>query len=278
MLPLHLTRPLVCLDLETTGKSTTEDRVVEIGLVRLDPDGQRTSHRILLHPGRPIPAEASAVHGITDAMVIGAPGFVDVAPDLAVELSGVDLCGYNLRTFDLPVLRAEFGRADVVWPCDGARVVDALVIFRERERHTLESAVRRYLRREHEGAHSAVADAEATLDVLLAQLAEYPDLPRDLRELDLESGGRRPDWATDCGKVRWDDQGDAVLAFGKHAGARLVDQRGFVAWMLRNDFPADVHALCRAVLGGQRPRAPAPPTPPVPPPADLDLDFDDLPF
>ncbi len=278
MLPLLLARPLVCLDVETTGKSITEDRVIELGLVVLAPNGSRTPHRWLLNPGRPIPAEATEVHHITDAMVLAAPGFVDVAEEVARHLRGVDLLGYNLRAFDLPVLRAEFVRAGVPWPCEGAGVVDALVIFRERERHTLGSAVRRYLRREHEGAHSAVADADATLDVLLAQLAEYPDLPGDLAGLDLASGGRQPDWATDCGKVRWNEAGDAVLAFGKESGKRLVDARGFVAWMLRNDFAPDVHALCREVLDGKRPRAPAPPTPPPLPPlpaADFD---DDLPF
>lgn len=271
---LRLTRPLVCLDAETTGTSATTDRVIELGLVRLAPEGTRTTTRLLLNPGCPIPAESTVVHGITDADVVGRPTFAESAQAIAAELTGVDLCGFNLRAFDLPILRAEFARAGVPWPCAEARVVDAFVIFRDREKRDLAAAVRFYCGREHEDAHSAVADADATLDVLLAQLARYPDLPRELGDLDEASGGRRPDWATDCGKVRWNSDGDAVLAFGKSKGERLIDARGFVAWMLRNDFPADVHDLCRRVLGGVRPRVPVP----EPPPAAEPLDFDDLPF
>lgn len=271
MLPLRLTRPLVCLDVESTGTSPSADRIIELGLVRLDTAGTRTRQRWLLHPGCPIPPAATAVHHITDADVAHAPGFVDVAAEIARHLHGVDLCGFNLRAFDLPILRAEFARAGVAWPCEGARVVDAMAIYHARERRDLGGAVRLYLGRELEGAHSAVADADATLDVLLAQLAAYPDLPRDLGELDLASGGRQPDWATECGRIRWDANGDAVFAFGKARGARLTADFGFAGWVLRNDFPADVKALCREALAGKRPRAPAPPLPA----ADFD---DDLPF
>lgn len=275
---LPLTRPLVCLDIESTGTSVTADRIIELALVRLDPDGTRTPLRWLLNPGCPIPPASTAVHKITDAEVADAPGFVDVGPEVAAALTDVDLCGFNLRAFDLPLLRAEFDRAGVAWPCPHARVVDVFVIFRERETRRLADAVRLYCGRELEGAHSAVADADATLDVLLAQLARYPDLPRDLGDLDAASGGRRPDWATECGKVRWNSDGDAVLAFGKHKGQRLVDVAraapDFLRWILRNDFPADVQAVCCDVLAGKRPRVPVPP---APPPAD-DNDFDDLPF
>lgn len=275
---LPLTRPLVCLDIESTGTSVTTDRIIELGLVRLDPDGTRTPLRWLLNPGCPIPPASTAVHKITDAEVAGQPGFVDVAEEVAVALMGVDLAGFNLRAFDLPMLRAEFERAGVAWPCPHARVVDAFVIFRERETRKLTDAVRFYCGRELEGAHSAVADADATLDVLLAQLERYPDLPRELGALDQASGGRRPDWATECGKIRWNSDGDAVFSFGKHKGQRLADVAraapDFLRWVQRSDFPRDVQALCRDFLAGQRPRVPVPP----PPPPAADIDLDDLPF
>ena len=257
---LQLTRPLACVDTETTGTDPAKDRVVEVGVVVLTPGGDRTSYRWLVNPGGPIPAEATRVHGISDSMVAGAPTFAQIAPELAVLLAGCDLTGYNLRSFDLPILKAEFARAGRPWPCADARVVDALVIFRDRERHTLSDAVRNYLGREHEGAHGAVADAEATLDVLLAQLARYQDLPHDLPGLDLASGGRQPDWATDCGRIRWDAEGHAVLAFGKHNGKRLVDiargDRGFLQWMTgpKTNFPDDVRQLVTQVLHGITPR------------------------
>ena len=271
---MNLLRPLVCLDIESTGPRPDVDRIVELALVVLRPDGSRDRHRWLVNPGCPIPADATAVHGYTDAGVSTAPRFEAIAHDVAPLLRGVDLTGYNLRAFDLPILRAEFERAGVAWPCDGARVVDSFVIFRERERHTLSTAVRRYCGRELVGAHGATADAEAALDVLLAQVAAYPDLAAtDLAELDVESGGQRPDWATACGKVRWGDDGEAVIAFGKHNGRRLADvERGFLAWVMRSEFPADVKGLVARAMRGERVRRPAPLVP------VSDLRFDDIPF
>ncbi len=267
---IQLTRPLVCFDIESTGIRPTTDRIIELALVHLDPDGTRTSRRWLVHPGCPIPAESTAVHKITDADVAGRPGFIDVAAEIALALTDVDLAGFNLRAFDVPMLRAEFERAGVAWPCAGAHVVDAFVIFREHETRKLADAVRLYCGRELLDAHSAVADAEATLDVLLAQLERYPDLPQDIGALDQASGGRRPEWATECGRIRWGQTGDAVIAFGKNNGVRMLDVgANFLNWMLRNDFPRDVQDLCRAVLAGQRPRTPAPP--PSAEPIDDDL-------
>lgn len=272
---LPLSRPLVCLDVESTGTNAASDRILELGLVVLRPDGSRARHRWLLNPGCPIPPAATAVHHYADADVAGAPGFVDVADEVARHLTGVDLAGFNLRAFDLPILRAEFERAGVAWPCEGARVVDAFVIYRERERRDLGSAVRFYCDREHVGAHGAVVDADATLDVLLAQLSRYPALPRDLGQLDAASGGRRPDWATELGHLRWADDGQLLVAFGKHQGKRLCDvDPGFWRWLQRNDFPADVKALCERVMRGERPLRPglAPPAP------THDLSNDDFPI
>lgn len=254
---LALTRPLVCLDVESTGTNVATDRVLELGLVHLHPDGTRATTRLLFNPERPIPPESTTVHGITDTDVAGQPTFAKLAEAIALLLTDVDLCGFNLRKFDLPLLQREFLLAGVPGPADGAAVIDAYVIFREREPRDLPSAVRLYCGREHEDAHSAVADADATLDVLLGQLARYPDLPRDLVALDTASGGRRPEWATEAGHLRWSDEGHLMVAFGKHAGRRLIDMDdGFLRWVLRNDFPRDVHQACDAVLGGIEPRAP----------------------
>lgn len=264
-MPLALTRPLVAIDCEATGPDQAHDRALEVAAVALRPDGSRTPRRWLLHPGRPIPPESTAVHHITDADVAGAPAFEAVAGEIAEALTGVDLVGYNLRAFDIPLLREEFRRAGIAWAPSGA-VLDAYVIFKGRERHTLGTAVRWYCGRELVDAHSAVADAEAALDVLLAQVERYPDLPRDLAALDLASGGRQADWATELGHLRWRHDGDLYIAWGRHDGARLVDMDdGFLRWVLRSDFPADVQAFVRDVQRGTHPRAPgAPPLPPAP--------------
>ena len=257
MTTLLLERPLAAIDIEATGPKPETDRVIELGLVRLAPDGARTVHRWLINPEREIPAESTKVHGITDAMVQHAPLFEVVAGDIALVLAECDLTGFNLRAFDIPILRREFERADQPWPCADARVVDSYVVFKEREKRDLASAVRFYCGRDHANAHSATSDAEAALDVLLGQLAHYADLPHSVDELDLASGGRQPGWATELGHLRWGEDGDLYVAFGRHNGMRLVDMDdGFLLWVLRQDFPADVCALVRSVRSGERPRAP----------------------
>ena len=246
---MNLTRPLVSLDLETTGTDPATDRIVEVGLVTRRPDGFTTSTSWRVNPGVPIPADATRVHGITDADVARHPTFAEIANDLARYLRDVDLVGYNLRVLDLPMLRAEFDRCGVAWPCDGARIIDAFVIYRERERRDLAAAVRFYCGREHVGAHGAVADAHAALDVALVQVDRYPDLAAmDLDALDAVSGGRRPDWLTSCGRVRLAD-GVAVWGFGgKFEGKPVASDRGFASWVLRNNFTDEVKRAVRAAI------------------------------
>jgi DNA polymerase-3 subunit epsilon len=249
---MDLTRPLASLDLETTGTDPATSRVVEVGIVKRYPDGREDSAVWVVNPGVPIPADASRVHGFTDEDVATVPTFASVAVAIAATLAGCDLVGFNLRTFDLPLLRAEFSRCGLAWPCDGARVIDAFVIYREHERRDLASAVRFYCGREHVGAHGAVADAHAALDVALAQVDRYPDLAGlDVAALDVASGGRQPTWASDDGKLRWGDDGRVVWGFGKNAGKPVASDRGFASWVLRNDFAADVKALVTRVLNGE---------------------------
>jgi len=266
---LHLVRPLAAIDCEATGPQQDTDRAIEVAVVIMQPDGTRTSLRWRINPGRPIPAESTAVHHITDADVADAPPFEAVAAEILDALSGVDITGYNLRAFDIPLLRAEFARCGITWAPSG-HVADSYIVFRERERHTLSTAVRWYCGRELVDAHSAVADAEGALDVLLAQLERYPDLPRDLAALDVASGGRRPDWATELGHLRWRPDGDLYVAWGRHDGAKLINMDdGFLRWVLRSDFPADVQAFVHDVRRGGHPRAPgAPALPPAPPESD----------
>ena len=206
----------------------------------------------VVNPGVPIPADASRVHGFTDEDVATVPTFASVAVAIAATLAGCDLVGFNLRTFDLPLLRAEFSRCGLAWPCDGARVIDAFVIYREHERRDLASAVRFYCGREHVGAHGAAADAHATLEIVHAQVARYADLAGlDVAALDAASGGRQTTWASDDGKLRWGVDGRAVWGFGKSAGKPVASDRGFASWVLRNDFAADVKALVTRVLNGE---------------------------
>ncbi|MEO7082588.1 MAG: 3'-5' exonuclease, partial [Flavobacteriales bacterium] len=161
---MELERPLAVFDLETTGIRIGHDRIVQIGIVRMMPDGTREKWQSLVNPEMPIPAEASAVHGITDADVSDAPVLAELAEELLQQLQGCDLCGFNVLRFDLPFLSEELYRVGVAWDNSSLRVIDALRIFHHFERRDLTAAARFYLDRDHSGAHNALADVEMTAD------------------------------------------------------------------------------------------------------------------
>lgn len=258
---LPLDRPVASLDLETTGTSTQDDRIVEIAVVRCEPDGSQQTRSWFVNPERPIPPDATRVHGIGDEDVGWERTFAEIADEVAEALRGCDLVGYNLLRFDVPMLRAEFARAGRPWPCDDARIVDVFPIFKARNPHTLERAVALYLGRPHVGAHRAFHDAEATLDVLFALIDTHRDLPADVRALaDLSASAgkpRDPSWATACGRLRWRD-GQLVVGFGKHAGKPLASMdAGYLDWIRRGDFPDDVKALAARVARKEAVEPPA---------------------
>lgn len=255
--PLKLERDLVFLDTETTGIDLQTDRIVEIALVWLKPDGARTEYRTLVNPEIPIPEESRRVHNISDEMVAGAPTFAELAPRLLEFLRDVDVAGYNVARFDIPILRAEFERARIDWRPEGMRVVDAQLIYHRMEPRDLSAACRFYVGRDHVGAHGALADTHASLDVLLAQLEKYPDLPRDV--VGLDTLFNQPDRRfVDSGrKFKWRD-GEPAFNFGHHRGKPLrqvvADDPEYMDWILAKDFPNDVKKLVKDALMGVIPR------------------------
>lgn len=248
---LILSHPLAAIDLETTGTDPARDRIVEVAAIRLSPGGRRDGFLRRLDPGVSIPAGATAVHGIADADVRGLPTFARVARDLGRFLDGADLAGFGVASFDLPLLAAEFARAGVAFRVSGRRVFDALEVYRRREPRDLSSAVRLYLGREHDGAHSAAADAAAALDVLDAQVGRY-GLPRRADELHAALVGG----ADAAGRFR-SVGGVPVFAFGRHRGRPLAEvaaaDPGYLHWMLGQPFLDDAHALVRRALAGETP-------------------------
>ena len=255
---LRLDRPLVVFDLETTGTDPATDRIVEISGLRIAPDGTRQVKTRRLDPERPIPAGATAVHGITDDDVRGAPTFRQIARSLLEWLDGADLAGFNILRFDVPLLEREFRDCGLDLALAGRRVLDAMAVFHRKEPRDLTAAVRFYLAREHAAAHSAEADVEAAAEVLDAQLARYPDLPRGAAELHAWMRGGRPDGVDSRGKFVWRD-GEAVFAFGKHQGAPLrqvaAEARDYLEWILGTDFPEDAKGIVAAALRGRFPGA-----------------------
>ena len=238
---LQLERPLALLDLETTDLNVAEARIVEIAVLRIEPCGAAESHARRVHPGQPIPPEASAVHGITDEDVAHEPPFRDIAPRLERFLDGCDLAGFNIARYDVPVLEAEFRRAGLAFALEGRRFVDAQGIFHHYERRDLAAAVRFYAERDIEDAHSAQGDLVSTLHVLRGQLARYPDLPRDVAELDRLAQRTR--------HLKWKD-GEAWLDFGRHRGRRLeeavLDDPSYFDWVLgAGAFPTELTAAIK---------------------------------
>jgi DNA polymerase-3 subunit epsilon len=228
------------------------DRVVEVAVVRVGPDGGRTTFHHRVDPGVPIPASATRVHGITDRDVDGRPHFAAIAADLLGVLAGADLAGFGISRFDLPLLAAEFGRAGLAFPLARRAVVDALTVFHRQERRDLIAAVKLYLGRDHAGAHSALADAQAALEVLNAQVARYalPPTPGELHAalVDADVGGR----------LRMDADGRVVLGFGKHAGRRLADvartDLSYLTWVLATvPLLDDARLLIRRAAGAAGP-------------------------
>ncbi|MBN2360415.1 MAG: 3'-5' exonuclease [Deltaproteobacteria bacterium] len=258
---LKLTRPLAFIDLETTGANPFEDRIVEIAIVRLFPDGRRERFVSRVNPERSIPAAATRIHGIGDDDVRDQPKFAQLAPQVVQLLRGVDLGGFNVARFDLPLLFRELERARVKPPDEVRYVADAQVIFHRMEPRDLAAALRFYCGREHQGAHGALADAEAALDVLLAQIDRYAEgerrLPDRVEELDAISMRRDENFLDPDGKLVWDED-EAVIGFGKHRGTSLRKLREsapeYLEWILRKDFSDEVKAIVRNAVRGEFPK------------------------
>jgi DNA polymerase III subunit epsilon len=251
--PAELDRPIAFLDLETTGLNVSTDRIVELALIRLLPNGDVTEKVRRFNPGIPIPPEATAVHGISDADVAAKPPFAARAKALAELLDPCDLAGFNLRRFDLPMLLAEFRRAGVSFPVGDRRIVDVQMIYHRMEPRDLTAAVRYYLDRELEDAHSALADIRATAAVLGAQIERYPDLPRDIEGLNRFCDEMRP-FETELDRwFRRRDDGSMHFRRGKHGGRPLAEiaatHPDYLRWMLGlDDLDEEVRDLVQSAL------------------------------
>ncbi len=250
---LSLNCPLVIFDLETTGLSSRRDRIVQIGLIKLYPDGKVTEWESMVQPGIPIPAETTAVHGITDADVADAPTFAALAPKLAAGFANVDVAGFNLK-FDLAFFDEAFKRAGVRNPLAQARVVDAFRIFQHQEPRTLTAAFKFYLAETRTGAHNALLDARDTLRVLRAQIERYTDLPRTVEGLHVLFNETVPENCLDPeGRISWRGA-DAAVTFGEHAGTPLKDlDKGYLRWIAKANFNPAVKKIVEQALLGRFP-------------------------
>lgn len=247
---IKLTRPIVFFDLEATGLNIGKDHIVEISLIKIFPDEHRETYTQRINPGIHIPEEASAIHGITDADVADKPLFKDVARKIADIIQGCDLGGFNSNRFDIPMLADEFmanGFDDV--DLRRSNFVDVQNIFHKKEQRTLTAAYKFYCDKDLVNAHGAFADTAATVDVFLAQLDKYDDLPRDVKGLaDFSSMTRNVDYA---GRFIYDERGVEVFNFGKHKGkpveAVLRSEPGYYDWMMQSDFSRDTKRVLTSI-------------------------------
>jgi DNA polymerase-3 subunit epsilon len=238
---LNLKNPLVFFDLETTGIDIASDRIVEISYLKIKPNGEEISKTRKINPERPIPAQASEIHGIYDEDVKDCPTFKQIAKSLAADIEGCDLAGFNSNRFDIPLLAEEFIRAGVNIDLNKRKFIDVQTIFHKKEQRTLSAAYKFYCEKELDNAHTAEADTRATYEVLKSQLEKYEDLKNDVEFLsDFSSFNKNVDFA---GRFIYNDKNEEIINFGKYKGRRVVEvlmtDPGYYTWMMDNNFTLD---------------------------------------
>jgi len=246
---LNLRNPIVFFDLETTGINIAADRIVEISYLKIETNGIESSKTMLINPTIPIPPESTAIHGITDEDVKDAPTFLSIAKNLARDIEGCDLAGYNSNKFDIPLLAEEFLRADVDIDMTRRKFIDVQVIFHKMEQRTLGAAYKFYCDRDLENAHSAEADTKATYEILKAQLDRYPSLQNDMAALaEFSSHNKNVDFA---GRLVFNDKKVEVFNFGKYKGQSveevLTKDPGYYGWLMNGDFPLHTKKVITAI-------------------------------
>lgn len=236
---MALQRPICFFDLETTGVHVAKDRIVEIAILKVFPNGNKESKTWLVNPEMKIPKEVIAVHGITDEKVANEPTFKQLAPEIYALIKDSDLGGFNSDRFDIPLLAEEMLRAGIDFDMKNRRSVDVQTIFHKMEERTLSAAYKFYCDKELVDAHAAAADTLATYEVLLAQIEKYPELENNVSALSEFSTRKKSlDFA---GFIIEDKNGEAIFSFGKHKFKKvaqvLEEEPGYYSWIMQADFP-----------------------------------------
>ncbi len=236
---LKLNKPICFFDLETTGTNVAKDRIVEISILKVYPNGNKESKTWLVNPEIEIPPEVVAVHGIDNEKVVNEPTFKQLSKEIYALIKDSDLAGFNSDRFDIPLLAEEMLRAEVDFDMKSMVSVDVQTIFHKMEKRTLGAAYQFYCNKNLEDAHSAEADTIATYEVLLAQLDRYPELENDVKKL--SEFTTRKKFVDFAGFIIQDKDGEAAFSFGKHKGKKvdqvLQEEPGYFGWILNADFP-----------------------------------------
>lgn len=246
---LNLTRPIIFFDLETTGINIANDRVVEISILKIYPNGNKESKTWLVNPEMEIPAESTAIHGITNEKVVTEPTFKELASEINTMILDSDLAGFNSNRFDIPLLAEELLRADIDFSMENRKAIDVQVIFHKKEQRTLSAGYKFYCGKDLADAHSAEADTLATYEILKAQLDAYEDLENSVAKLsEFSAHTQRADFA---GFILFDDNGNEIFSFGKYKGRVVEDvlkeNPGYNSWMQNAEFPLYTKKVLREI-------------------------------
>lgn len=246
---LKLTKPICFFDLETTGTNIAKDRIVEISILKVFPNGNRESKTWLVNPEMNIPKESEAIHGISNEKVANEPTFQELSGSIYEMIKGCDLAGYNSNRFDIPLLAEEMLRSGVEFEMKNMLAVDVQTIFHKMEQRTLAAAYKFYCGKELVGAHGAEADTLATYEVLKSQLDRYEDLENNMKWLS-EFSTQRP-CADVAGLITFDEDGREIFSFGKHKGRCVEDvldqEPGYFGWIQNADFPMYTKKVLTAI-------------------------------
>jgi len=246
---VKLNKPICFFDLETTGIEVAKDKIVEISILKVYPNGNKESKTWLVNPERPIPAFVSEIHGITNEKVANEPTFKQLAPQIYAMIKDADLAGFNSDRFDIPLLVEELLRAEIDIDMKNCLTVDVQTIFHKKEERTLSAAYKFYCNKTLDNAHSAAADTEATYEIFKAQLEHYDDLPKDIKGLsEYTTRKKSVDFA---GFIALNEDGKEIFSFGKHKG-HLVDdvletEPGYFGWIQNADFPLYTKKVLTAI-------------------------------
>ncbi|TYB80217.1 3'-5' exonuclease [Bizionia gelidisalsuginis] len=246
---LNLKKPICFFDLETTGVNISKDRVVEISILKVFPNGNKESKTWLVNPEMPIPAETTEIHGITNEKVANEPTFKALSKDINAMIKDCDLAGFNSNRFDIPLLAEEMLRADIDFNMKNRVAIDVQTIFHKMEKRTLGAAYQFYCNESLENAHSAEADTNATYEVLKAQIERYDDVENDTAFLSEFSAHKK--FADFAGFINFNKEGVECFSFGKHKGKAVVSvlekEPGYFGWLLNADFPLYTKKVLTAI-------------------------------
>lgn len=246
---LKLKKPICFFDLETTGTNISKDRIVEISILKVYPNGNKESKTWLVNPEMDIPDEVVAIHGISNEKIANEPTFKELSVQIHDMIKGCDLGGYNSNRFDIPLLVEELLRVDLDLDMKNVVSVDVQTIFHKMEQRTLSAAYQFYCGKDLDGAHSAEADTNATYEVLKSQLDKYADLENDISWLGNYSAHRK--FADFAGFIAFDKKGNEVFAFGKYRGKNVEkvfeEEPGYFGWIQNADFPLYTKKVLTAI-------------------------------